>query len=134
MSSTEQAQSARRFGLGALLVLGGLGVLVTVRKHHFVAGAAFVGVGVTVQLLSLFAPAAALRVRAAWMFFAGVLGWINSRILLSAIFFLLLTPVALVRRLFRADPLEMRWNKSVKGSLWRVRTEDPDPSHYEHPS
>lgn len=35
-----------------------------------------------------------------WMMIAKVLGWINSRVLLSIIFFLVLTPVAIVARLF----------------------------------
>jgi hypothetical protein len=132
MSSTETSPSPRRFGLGALLTLGLLGVLL-IRKHHFTVGVALAGLGVSIQLLALIAPAAALWIRHAWMSFAGVLGWINSRILLSAMFFLLLTPVALIRRLFHADPLEMRWEKDARGgSLWRACTEHPDPHHYEH--
>ncbi len=35
-----------------------------------------------------------------WMMIAKVLGWINSRILLSVLYYVILTPVALVARLF----------------------------------
>ncbi|MBX9783332.1 MAG: hypothetical protein K2X48_08575 [Chitinophagaceae bacterium] len=35
-----------------------------------------------------------------WMMIAKALGWINSRILLSVLFFLILTPAAIVARLF----------------------------------
>ena len=35
-----------------------------------------------------------------WMALANILGWINSRILLFIIFFFILTPIALLARLF----------------------------------
>jgi hypothetical protein len=35
-----------------------------------------------------------------WMGFAKILGYVNSRILLGAVFFLILTPLAMIRRLF----------------------------------
>ena len=43
-----------------------------------------------------------------WSRLAYVLGWINGRLLLSALFFLVLTPVGLVSRVFGKDPLTRR--------------------------
>ena len=45
-------------------------------------------------------------------------GWFNGRVLLGLVFFALLTPIALLRRLGRADGLALR---KPKGSLWTVR-------------
>ena len=42
-----------------------------------------------------------------WFKLAVVLGWINGRILLSVVFFVLLIPFALISRLFTKDPLKL---------------------------
>lgn len=41
----------------------------------------------------------------AWFKLAAALGYLNSRFLLSAVFFLLLVPMALLRRLWQRNPL-----------------------------
>lgn len=41
-----------------------------------------------------------------WMKFGSVLGWINSRIILGIIFFLVLFPIAFIMKLFNYDPLK----------------------------
>jgi ABC-type multidrug transport system fused ATPase/permease subunit len=43
----------------------------------------------------------------AWMMLAKVLGWINSRILLTILFFVILTPVALLARLFGKTSIKL---------------------------
>jgi hypothetical protein len=43
-----------------------------------------------------------------WWACAGVLGWINARVLLSLAFFLVLTPLGVVRRLVGRDSLSRR--------------------------
>ncbi len=42
-----------------------------------------------------------------WMRLGGVLGWVNTRIILSAIFFALFTPIGLLLRLFGKDRLQL---------------------------
>jgi hypothetical protein len=44
----------------------------------------------------------------AWFKLALALGWVNSRILLSVIYFVFLMPIAWVSRLFTKDPLTLR--------------------------
>ena len=43
-----------------------------------------------------------------WFKIAEILGWINSRILLTLIFYLFLVPVAFVYRFFNKDPLSLK--------------------------
>jgi len=43
-----------------------------------------------------------------WLKFGEGLGWINSRILLGVIFFIVLTPMALLRNLFKKDELKLK--------------------------
>lgn len=66
-----------------------------------------------------------------WMKLAGVLGWINTRILLSLFFYLVLTPIGLIMRLFGKDLLDRALEKE-KVSYWSKREEkDSDPTYYE---
>ncbi|MEI6831388.1 MAG: SxtJ family membrane protein [Candidatus Omnitrophota bacterium] len=53
-----------------------------------------------------------------WMRFARILSWINTRIILVIMFYLVFTPVGLVMRLFRIDLLERNKNK---GSYWKKK-------------
>jgi hypothetical protein len=66
------------------------------------------GIGVS----SVFIPAAAWAIEWAWLKLALGLGWINSRILLSIIYFVFLLPIAWISRLFTKDPLGLRNRKT----------------------
>ena len=66
------------------------------------------GVGVTLALVGLFWPRGAQAFDRAWMLFAGVLGYINSRILLSVMFYGVMTPYGWVMRLFGRNALNRR--------------------------
>lgn len=55
----------------------------------------------------------------AWMKFAHALGWVNTRIILSIVYFLIFTPLALIFRLIGKDPMERRFDEA--GSYWVKR-------------
>lgn len=55
----------------------------------------------------------------AWMKFAHALGWVNTRIILSIVYFLIFTPLALIFRLIGKDPLERRFE--AVDSYWNKR-------------
>lgn len=60
-----------------------------------------------------------------WMKLGHVLGWVNARIILGLVFFLLVTPTALIARLLGYDPLRLRGR--ALGSYWVARDADWDP-------
>lgn len=60
-----------------------------------------------------------------WMALGHVLGWINARIILGFVFFVVVMPIGLVMRLFGKDFLRMRRNRS--GSYWIVRDRELTP-------
>ena len=68
-------------------------------------------IAVVIGAISIFVPAAARGIEWVWFKIALGLGWINSRILLSVIYFLFLLPIAWISRLFTKDPLALRKNK-----------------------
>jgi len=56
-----------------------------------------------------------------WFGLALLLGWFSSRILLSLLFFLLVTPIGLIRRLIGKDSLMLREFKKSKKSVFIER-------------
>lgn len=67
-----------------------------------------VSIALGVGAVSIFIPPAARAIEWAWFKIALALGWINSRILLSVIYFVFLMPLAWVSRLFTKDPLALK--------------------------
>ena len=97
--------------------------------HHETVRVIFWSIGGLLIGAGLIAPMLLAPVYAAWMKLAYLLGWVNSRILLSVIFFLLFTPIALVTRLFGRDALDRRMNEKAI-SYWKQR--QPVESIQEH--
>lgn len=59
------------------------------------------------------------------------IGWVNTKILLFLIFYLIVTPIGLVMRIFGKDLLNQRIERN-KSSYWIKREGVPfDESHYE---
>jgi hypothetical protein len=98
----------RNFGLllGAIFALL-FGALPLVRGHqpHLWAFA----LGAVLWTLALLAPTALGPIHRAWTRLGMALGWVNTRIVLSLIFFLLIVPAGLVMRLFGRDKLGRRF-------------------------
>jgi hypothetical protein len=66
-----------------------------------------------------------------WMRLVFLLGWINTRMLLLIIFYLILTPIAMVLKIMRKDLLERKIERE-KTSYWiERRSVTFDPSSYE---
>ncbi len=65
-----------------------------------------------IGVVSVFIPVAAKGIEWVWFRLAVALGWLNSRILLSIIYFVFLLPLALISRLFTKDPLMLKNRKA----------------------
>jgi saxitoxin biosynthesis operon SxtJ-like protein len=79
----------------------------------------FSSISFVLLIIGLFVPVAAKGFHRLWMGIAGVLGYINSRILLTILYYLLFTPYGLVSRLVGRDPLDRR--SPQKESYWIKR-------------
>jgi hypothetical protein len=78
---------------------------------------ASLGAGLVVA--GLLVPPAARAFHTAWMRFAVLLGHVNSRVLLTLVYYLVVTPYGIVTRLVGRDPLRRR---AAKGeSYWVER-------------
>jgi hypothetical protein len=68
-------------------------------------------------ILAFIAPGLLKPIYIFWMRLAFVLSWINTRLILSIIFYLIFTPVGLGMRLFGVDLLDRKIEKN-KDSYW----------------
>ena len=65
-----------------------------------------------------------------WMTFAAALGTVNTRIILFAIFYLVLTPIALLYRLIHGDHLNI-YDDPSKKTFWHERNHEFKPEDFE---
>jgi len=72
-----------------------------------------VGLAVVLILPALVAPRALAPAHRAWMALGSALGWVNTRIILGLIFFGMITPMALVLRLARRDPMQRAFDPNA---------------------
>jgi hypothetical protein len=81
--------------------------------------------------LGLLAPAVVLPFLRVWMkVLVGPLGWFNTRLLLSLVFFLVLMPIALILRLSGRDPLDRQLEPEAE-SYWNDKPKLAK-DHFEH--
>ncbi len=119
----------RKFGLsvgGAFVVFG----LISWWRGHTVAPRVLWAIGALLVVPGAIAPTLLGPVQRGWMAFAAGLGHVNSRIILGTFFYVFLTPLGLLMRLFR-DPLQLRFD-NPSPSNWIKRTPQPvEPASYE---
>jgi hypothetical protein len=82
------------------------------------------GIGAVLLLCGLVHPPLLKYPSAAWWRFSRVLGYVNARVLLSIIFFLILTPLGLVCRLTGKDPLARRRRNWTGWTAYPARYKD----------
>src|SRR6267154_34897 len=85
------------------------------RRDGWLYAAALLHV-VNMIVLRIFAPIAVL-----WLGLSHVMGTVMSKILLSVLFFGLVTPIGVLRRLFGKDSLQLRAFKADEESAMSVR-------------
>ncbi|HEB58177.1 MAG TPA: sxtJ [Gammaproteobacteria bacterium] len=66
-----------------------------------------------------------------WMYLGAGLGWVNTRIILGVIFYLLFTPIALVMWLLRKDPMRRRLDAG--SSSYRLPSQKSEVKRMENP-
>ena len=78
---------------------------------------AFCGAGALLAAFGVIWPRALKYVYIAWMALAFTLGFVMSNVILTLFFFLFVTPIGLLARLFQKDFLARKWDKRA-ASYW----------------
>jgi membrane-bound ClpP family serine protease len=120
----------REFGLivgSILLLLGGWWLF----RGKFAFGRqAALTTGALLIVLALLWPRALVLPNKAWMFLAEGLSFVTTRVILALVFFLVVTPIGVVKRLMGWDPLSRRGER--RASYWQPYSErQRNPRHYE---
>jgi hypothetical protein len=119
LSSVPQLPSEKKFGVLFIVVfflIAGYGFIKGWEKIWIYFWA---GLSLLIGLVTLVAPKLLAPFNRAWFSLGKIMGRIVSPITLGAIFFLILTPVALVTRLFGRD--ELRLKRRSAQSYWVKR-------------
>lgn len=88
-------------------------------------------VGGVLVLLGLVMPLWLLPVRAGWFRLGLVLGTINAHLILGILYYVVLTPIGLLLRLFGKDPLGLRFRPSQ--TTYREPSPPRPRDHVERP-
>jgi hypothetical protein len=127
----QTAKELRRFGLMMGIFIGAVfGLLFPwLWNLKFVwwpwaAGGLFI-------LWALIAPATLAPVYHGWMIFGGIMGWINTRIILALLFYLLFFPLGRIMRLRGWDPLRRGWKTDLVS--YRIPSKPADRKQMEKP-
>jgi carbamoyltransferase len=124
----ESPRTLRRFGFTvgvAFLVLGKL-----LQFNNRKAGGPFLPVGSLLVLAAAFSPSILRYVHKPWMIMTAFLGRIMTGVILSVVFFLVVTPIGLIQRVAGKRPLEFGF-KTNETTYWRRRTRTASAADYE---
>lgn len=106
----------------ALVMTGGLGVIGTIALLKGRPAAPYLlAIAGLFLILGILLPKSLRWPYALWMAFAFVLGQIVTTIILTLLFFVVMTPMGLLMRLFGKDFLQKRWKKVEVSSYWMHR-------------
>ena len=128
--SAGRTLTLRRFGLVMAAALGLLAALLLWKQRP--AGPYALGLAGLFALTGVAAPRLLGPVERAWMVFAGWLSVVMTYVVLTLAFFLVITPIALLRRIFSRDPLRLRREKGV-ASYWVPVDPDGPAGRHDRP-
>jgi hypothetical protein len=130
MPEPKSATDLRSFGLivGGVFAFIGLWPLL---RHGLSVRTWAIALAVPLVLAALVAPWSLRYPYRVWMFVGHCLGWVNSRILMTLMFYAVFTPAALLMRIAGRDAMSLRFNRSA--TTYRVVKTTRGPSHLSHP-
>lgn len=119
----------KKFGITMGIAFLVITLFILIRHRHSIL--------VTSMALSIFfilafvAPILLKPIYIFWMKLAFILGWINTRLILLIMFYLIFAPIGLVMRLLGVDLLDRRIDKEKESYWWEKEKKDFNPLDYE---
>ena len=109
----------RTFGIALAVLLTVIGV-VQFFKGHVPRNYWFWGAAGVILLAAAALPILIKPIYRVAIFIAHILGWINTRLILALIYYLMFTPISLIMKLIGRDPLHRKFDKEAT-SYWNLR-------------
>jgi hypothetical protein len=108
----------RKFGLTVGIAFFVLSIILYLVKNKIYSYLLPVGIGFI--LMSFVAPFYLRPIRKIWGLLSSILSWFMTRLILSILFFCVVTPIGFILRLFGKQFLDLSW-KSSQTSYWNLR-------------
>lgn len=119
----------REFGLVMGAVIAGLfGLVIPLWKGHSLGPWPWGLAGLFVGLAFIY-PRALAPIYHLWMQLGQVLGWVNNRLILGLIFFLVVTPMAMVMKLLKRDTMARQLDPDCASYRQRSRARTAQQLH-----
>jgi len=93
----------------------------------------FISLAIIILLLDMIWPSFYKPFAKIWFGFSHILGTVMSKVILSLTFFLVLTPMGLLRKISGKDPMRINTWKNGSESVFRVRDHTFDAGDIEQP-
>ena len=116
-------KAIRDFGiLIGLILLIIAGILFYKERESYeliiLLGIAFIGIGLGMPIILK-------PFYSVWMYFAVVLGWLMTRLILGLLFYIVVSPIGFISRLFGKEFLDLK-TSSLNRSYWNYKDNDTD--------
>ena len=115
----DELKDLRQFGM-VLAIISIVSGSIYFLKHRIILAQWFCGAGLVVLSLGLLAPRTLKHVYTVFLKAAHAIGWFNTRVILILIYYIVLTPIALVVKIFGKDLLNRKMDKNTS-SYWAKR-------------
>lgn len=118
----------KKFGItigGVLLIISALLFI-----YEKPSASYFMGSGFFFQIIAQIFPKLFFPLQKIWMGLAVILGFVMTRVILSILFYLVITPINFISRIFGKDFLNLKIEKEKK-SYWNLRDEEYEKSSTE---
>jgi len=111
-------ENLRKFALTIAITLCVLGFIAYLRRKP--SSQYLLCVAALINVWAIVLPKTLRLIYIVWMRFAFVLGWINTRLILIIMFYLVFTPIGILMKIFRIDQLELKIDKN-KQTYWKAK-------------
>ena len=114
-----ELKDLRQFGIALAGILAVFGAIHNTR-HHSSSAQWYAVAGLAILCAGILAPKLLKPVYAIFLKAAHAIGWFNTRVILALIYYVILTPIAIILRIFGKDLLNRKMEKNVS-SYWNTR-------------
>ncbi|MEO1437173.1 MAG: SxtJ family membrane protein [Bacteroidota bacterium] len=99
--------------------------------YHFLEHSWLFYTSLCLGLIGSFSPFMVRQIHWAWMKLGLALGWINSRILLTIVYYVFLLPIAFLSKLGRKDQLQLK--QKQRETTYQTREHQYEAEDLKHP-
>ena len=118
----------KKFGIALGIILSIIAtILLVMKKSSYIY---FYGAAPFFIVAALTVPIIVKPVFILFLYIAHVLGWVMTRVILSLLFYLVITPIGLISKLFGKKFLDMKFSRE-KESYWIETGEEEGVKSYE---